>query len=49
MFYKPFRRTNIIQMIKSRTVRWPRRVARMKWKRNAYRVKPEGNKKIWKT
>jgi hypothetical protein len=37
---------DIIRMIKSRTMRWVRHVARMRETRNAYRIlvgKPEGN------
>jgi hypothetical protein len=40
---------NIIRMIKSRRMRWARHVARMREKRNAYRilvVKPEGKRPL---
>jgi hypothetical protein len=42
-------RTNIIRMIKSRKVRWTGHVARIREKRNAYRIlvgKPEGKRQL---
>jgi hypothetical protein len=47
--YNLYSSPSIITMIKSRRMRWARRVARMREKRNAYRIlvgKPEGKRPL---